>query len=416
MHGHLSSSCGTVLMALLVAMTTTDAKLAPRRAGTMKTRHGGARQATREEASGVMPRAAGQEHVFISTKGKWHDIPDDYEKFTVPHPSGVQHSCYLPPPWKHGEEARFPVARAEVIEEIISRHAGDCVTFSGAYWTWRVCHMQSVEQYHVRNGHMIRNRALVGNFVPSAGSRSKNTTRVFAQISSGGRLAGKHTYFSHAYSNGSECTVGKQEPRRATVLYKCGRVGSPTLVESLEKPPCNHTLVIEMAELCTHAAFREEVDRNASFTGVLDPKRPPRVKEVAVLLETSLKSRCFYAEGEGWYAYEFCFGRHVRKFRDFPGEHKLPLPEQGGRVMAWIISGVMWLHSLLQRHGYMDRVYLSTTRTRAPAARIAHEAHKPLPIFDPLFDNLLIDFVEMTKEIGQEASPRPAPYNSLVGL
>ena len=167
---------------------------------------------------------------------------------------------------------------SKVIEQLRAAHGDECLQFPEGYWTYEVCPMRSVNQFHMEG----KKRTTVfelGHYVQKKDEwKHKGEDQQYIQRFSGG-------------------TGG----RKAAVRYSCGGQ-KPKVASVREDPKHSYTIHVQSPLLCKHA--------NAS--ALLAPYQGQCVRKK-----------------KGWWTHEICFGKKVRQF------HK----DQKGKVDQEYIVG-----------------------------------------------------------------------------
>jgi len=184
------------------------------------------------------------------------------------------------------EPPRGPEALLEALEDY-------CDTMAMGWWTYEWCHRKHIRQFHVDHvqGHVDPNWSL-GNYVRTVTTNSTSGHVSLADHFEGGQHCdetggGRNTRVEfQCCSHDASAQQGKKRRTRKN------RSDSLALLTSIEEPDvCSYEVVICTPLVCGQGS------ENVTAFSLLEPLR-----------------RSCLVRHEGWWTYEFCYGRQIRQF------------------------------------------------------------------------------------------------------
>lgn len=148
----------------------------------------------------------------------------------------------------------------DAIRNFNTRHAGQCIYRELGYWSYRVCFMRDLVQFHYTGDHLKVDEQLAHNDeIPAhklgyfkQGSFAQSSDFEFVKSSDGSR------YISQLVYNGSTCDL-TGEPRSIFVQYRCDPENTvPVITDVDELKTCMYRMVVSSAELCQYPVLRSE--------------------------------------------------------------------------------------------------------------------------------------------------------------
>lgn len=173
-----------------------------------------------------------------------------------------------------------------ILSHLADSLKGLCFTHNKEYWSYKWCFRSHVIQFHGQDPEL---------------SLSKNTHtphhNLGKYINSKVHHPGEGmalTPISEFHENGDACNKTK---RKTTVVFSCcphQNQQRATVLSVMEETPCEYTIAVCVPVLCTILPSPNSV--------------------IAILENPTKKGSCTAMRNEGWWVYEFCYGKGLRQF------------------------------------------------------------------------------------------------------
>jgi hypothetical protein len=190
--------------------------------------------------------------------------------------NGSQYRCILPKPSSshHTSLVESDMQQDGIVpldqstpEQLLEALKNVCAYRIEDWWTYEVCYLKQVKQYHSESKKMIQQHNL-GEYEPGGeeedgegGERGGGINKVHIDTSSvslpGG--GGEQRYVSQHYTNGDICEL-TGERRSSEVRFTCdpGSSTSDTVITSITEPhSCHYVITVATYRLCKHPEFRQ---------------------------------------------------------------------------------------------------------------------------------------------------------------
>lgn len=274
-----------------------------------------------------------------------------------------KYECFLPKlaEKESTSEEKYEGSNAlELISPLFSQSS--CSYRLDTYWTYEVCHGRSIRQYHEdREGKKVKlQEYTLGKW------DKRQYEKLLADVQEQERNKNHQIpvkkidninlpYLEILMDNGTLCELNQNKPRQTRVLYVCYVHGKHEVYSLKETSTCQYEIVILSPFLCSHPKYKpKESEENKIDCRALDgsPKKPysllklradsaklrknsdldrfhvelvqlekeqppivPESKPVdATLVENFLTGKNCLNGGNGWWKYEFCYGKSVEQF------------------------------------------------------------------------------------------------------
>jgi len=135
-----------------------------------------------------------------------------------------------------------------------------CHTKTVGWWTYEVCPLSHVKQYHEENGQVLSSFNL--GFINTEKTWNLTTDAAalgFAGAPSAGISADtqqqQQRSISFVYDSGTQCDLNGL-PREAVVKFSCSPTGRDGITQITETSTCAYVVDFESRELCKHPEFQ----------------------------------------------------------------------------------------------------------------------------------------------------------------
>jgi len=275
-----------------------------------------------------------------------------------------KYQCLLPKIDDENDEESLEddesLAPEKLLKDVLKGSMKRCSYRLEPYWTYELCHGQSVRQFHEekdQEGVTKKMEFFLGKMtiaevekvltpevkpVPPPGSKGRRKVPTK-------RIDNRDTpYFSIEMGNGTPCDLSNDKPRVSTVLYICHSGANNELMSVKEVTTCEYEVIVLTPALCRNPAYRVKdtpinqiqchsledspstplslaVANVQTQTPQINKKEtlraetPPPVDEA--LGQQFLNGEyCLIGGGSAWWRYEFCNGKYVNQFHEEKGK------------------------------------------------------------------------------------------------
>ncbi|XP_072164582.1 endoplasmic reticulum lectin 1-like [Diadema setosum] len=285
-----------------------------------------------------------------------------------------QYQCLLPPERDPQLEDLITYdgpAAIKIMEPVLK--GGTCTLRVETYWTYELCHGMHLRQFHeekLPGKDTKKQEYFLGksySLPQDEQFASQNITKIHGSVKDIKvptiYLDGKDIpYFEVIMSNGTPCDLRDNEPRQTRVKYICEKNGRGDIYSFKETSTCEYEVILFSSHLCSHPLYRlkespvnmircyamdgspaqplayEALMRKDSIHQYTVPKKPQQVQEEEEedsrtvqsvdratrgpvssladdqLLKDFLRGEYCLHGGQGWWKFEFCYGKYAQQY------------------------------------------------------------------------------------------------------
>ncbi|XP_022090588.1 endoplasmic reticulum lectin 1-like [Acanthaster planci] len=303
------------------------------------------------------------------------DLTGNSEYLIMTTPNNEKYQCILPDEesQKQLNEVNYPgPSAADLIQPIFTK--GICTIRIETYWNFELCHGKHVRQYHEEKEAGKETKLLefyLGKNMKSPGGKEYELQTI---SSFKGRfddfkvptlsIDGKEIpYYEVLMDDGTPCDLRGDTPRMTRVRYICEATGRNEMMSIKETSTCEYEAVILTPHLCTHPLYRireppinainchamngaparpvgyEQLYKDTSTRMQFSPPKSPTGKvapsseagekpsqaaakkalarpvliDKQILKDFLSGDYCLHG-GQGWWKYEFCYGKFAQQY------------------------------------------------------------------------------------------------------
>ncbi|XP_066934361.1 endoplasmic reticulum lectin 1-like [Clytia hemisphaerica] len=284
-----------------------------------------------------------------------------HERVMITTKDNEKYQCLIPQLKTEAEDfdIDFGPAPEVLLSDVLEATPKKCSYRLEPYWTYEVCHGQSVIQFHEekdKDGGIKRDEYILGKMsnellqellkrASSDSSSNENKKKIPTK-----KIEGQETpYYSMEMTDGTPCDING-EPRKSYVLYVCHLSANNEVISVKEMTTCEYEIIVLSSVLCANPAYIvkkepindiqchalpghpsrpnsliEQFNEDSLYRTSSTPRSSSEQKKALPPQETkpsndeSLNKNFLSGDycligGTGWWSYEFCNGKFVQQF------------------------------------------------------------------------------------------------------
>ncbi|CAB0043885.1 unnamed protein product [Trichogramma brassicae] len=253
------------------------------------------------------------------------DSQTNAEPYTITTVNNEQYHCYIPQVKGEGdvsEDKEYVGPNPIEYLSLLLFNQNTCSYSLESYWTYELCHGNYVKQYHEeRDGKKIKiqkydlgkiDQAQIKKLSAKYDELAKNPNRK-AEIPVKKIDGINMPYVEIEMTDGTMCDLN-DKPRSIKVLYVCYQHGKQEIYSIKETATCEYETIVLTPLLCGHPDYRAHDSEENTINCRPKDNAPKKPRSLMALEAESLKLRNKKYTGNGWWKYEFCYGRSVRQY------------------------------------------------------------------------------------------------------